>query len=258
MASPARAILRSKLPIVTSVLHQNLTRKTPIRRFLLPLIPERLPQDVNSCKPNCDFRQFHDGRPRGPLWRGKKLIGKEALFVILGLKRFKDDEERLDKFIKTHVLRLLKMDMIAVLSELERQEEVFLAVKIFRIIQKQDWYMPDVFLYKDLIMALAKGKKMDQVMELWEMMRKENLFPDSQTFTEVIRGFLRDGSPADAMNVYEEMKKSPDPPEELPFRVLLKGLLPHPLLRNRVKQDYEELFPDRHVLDPPEEIFGVL
>ncbi|XAR54383.1 hypothetical protein NMG60_11029484 [Bertholletia excelsa] len=213
---------------------------------------------------------YHDGRPRGPLWRGKKMIGKEALFVIAGLKRFKDDEEKLAKFIKTHVSRLLKMDMIAVLNELERQEEVTLALKhpcasirtcvsiqIFRIIQKEEWYKPDVFIYKDLIIALAKCQKMDDVMQLWESMRKEDLFPDSQTYTEVIRGFLRFGSPADAMNIYEDMKNSPDPPEELPFRILLKGLLPHPLLRNKVKQDFEEIFPDSHIYDPPEEIFGL-
>jgi len=76
------------------------------------------------------FREYHDGRPRGPLWRGKKLIGKEALYVISGLKRFKDDEEKLPKFIKTHVLRLLKMDLIAVLTELERQQQVSLALKV--------------------------------------------------------------------------------------------------------------------------------
>ncbi|KAM0952348.1 putative pentatricopeptide repeat-containing protein THA8L [Dioscorea sansibarensis] len=202
-------------------------------------------------------RFYHDGRPRGPLWRGKKMIGKEALFVILGLKRFKDDEEKLDKFIKCHVLRLLKMDMIAVLNELERQEEVSLALKIFKAIQKEDWYKPDVYLYKDLIISLARCRKMEETMKIWESMRKENLFPDSQTYAEVIRGFLRYGSPADAMNIYEDMKQSPDPPEELPFRILLKGLLPHPLLRNRVKQDFEEMFPERHVYDPPEEIFGM-
>lgn len=76
------------------------------------------------------FREYHDGRPRGPLWRGKKLIGKEALFVISGLKRFKDDDDVLHKFIKTHVLRLLKVDIIAVLTELERQQEVSLAFKV--------------------------------------------------------------------------------------------------------------------------------
>lgn len=114
-----------------------------------------------------------------------------------------------------------------------------------------------MYLYKDLIIALAKSKKMDEAMEVWNCMKKENLFPDSQTYGEVIRGFLRYGSPADAMTIYEDMKKSPDPPEELPFRILLKGLLPHPLLRNRVKQDFEELFPQKHIYDPPEEIFGM-
>ncbi|EPS64983.1 hypothetical protein M569_09798, partial [Genlisea aurea] len=202
-------------------------------------------------------RSYHDGRPRGPLWRGKKLIGKEALFVVQGLKRFKDDEEKMDTFVNTHVLRLLKLDMVAVLVELERQEEVDLAIKVFRIIRKQDWYAPDVYLYKDLIVSLARRRKMDKVMELWGDMKKEDLFPDSQTYTEVIRGFLLHGSPADAMNVYEDMKRSPELPEQLPFRVLLKGLLPHPLLRNRVKQDFEEIFPDQRVYDPPEEIFGL-
>lgn len=75
-------------------------------------------------------RFFHDGRPRGPLWRGKKSIGKEALFVILGLKRFKNDEEKLGKFLKSHVSRLLKMDLVTVLGELERQEEGRLALKV--------------------------------------------------------------------------------------------------------------------------------
>lgn len=185
------------------------------------------------------------------------MIGKEALFVISGLKRFKDDEEKLNKFVKSHVKRLLKMDMIAVLTELERQEEVEMALKVFRIIQKEPWYKPDVYMYKDLIISLAKSKKMEVAMQVWENMRKDELFPDSQAYAEVIRGFLQYGSPADAMNIYEDMKNSPDPPEELPFRILLKGLLPHPLLRNRVKQDFEEMFPERHIYDPPEEIFGM-
>lgn len=128
---------------------------------------------------------------------------------------------------------------------------------MFKVMQKQDWYKPDAFLYKDLIIALARSKKMDEVLQVWESMRKENLFPDSQTYTEVIRGFLSCGSPADAMTIYEDMKNSPDPPEELPFRILLKGLLPHPLLRNKVKQDFEEIFPDSGIYDPPQEIFGI-
>ncbi|KAL0398792.1 UNVERIFIED_CONTAM: protein THYLAKOID ASSEMBLY 8-like, chloroplastic [Sesamum radiatum] len=273
----AAIVSRSRAPLLASASHLSriLFSSQSLRSVEAVVSSSPQPPSVSGIFPpalGC-ARRYHDGRPRGPLWRGKKLIGKEALFAILGLKRFKDDNEKLDKFIKTHVLRLLKLDMVAVLNELERQEEVFLAVKVIRFwlyfvlrklyliayvqIQKQDWYKPDVFLYKDLIIALARRKKMDDVMELWESMRKEDLFPDSQTYTEVIRGFLQYGSPADAMNIYEDMKKSPDPPEQLPFRILLKGLLPHPLLRNKVKQDFEEIFPDQRVYDPPEEIFGL-
>ncbi|KAF5191807.1 Thylakoid assembly 8-like protein [Thalictrum thalictroides] len=250
-----RIIWKSRIPFFASTIYQNL---------LIPLKDlsptNNLPNPIRQISLNESIfgtRHYHDGRPRGPLWKGKKMIGKEALFVILGIKRFEDDEQKLNKFIKTHVLRLLKMDLIAVLTELERQEEVYLALKIFNIIQKQDWYKPDVYLYKDLIIALSKNKMMEEAMKIWEAMRNEGLYPDCQTYSEVIRGFLRYGSPADAMNIYEDMKKSPDPPEELPFRILLKGLLPHPLLRNRVAEDFEEMFPDQNIYDPPEEIFGM-
>ena len=87
--------------------------------------------------------------------------------------------------------------------------------QVFKVIRKQYWYRLDAYLYKDQIIALAKCQKMDDAMQLWEDIRQENLFPDCQTYTEMIRGFLRQGSPADAMNVYEDMMKSPEPPEEL-------------------------------------------
>lgn len=125
-----RLFSRSKIPILASIILQNLT-KTPTKNFSFYRFKPKTPiLDFTTHKPILGFRQYHDGRPRGALWRGKKLIGKEALFVILGLKRFKDDEEKLQKFIKTHVIRLLKMDVVAVLIELERQEETILAVKV--------------------------------------------------------------------------------------------------------------------------------
>ncbi|CAN6692824.1 unnamed protein product [Malus baccata var. baccata] len=254
MAMATRAFSRSKFAFFSSILLQNL-KTTPIKSN--PMLLKSTELALESWRPICELRLYHDGRPRGPLWRGKKLIGKEALFVISGLKRYEDEEEKLGKFVNTHVLRLLKTDMIAVLTELERQEEVALAIKVFNVIRKQDWYKPDVYLYKDLIITLARSKKMEDVMLLWDSMKKGDLFPDSQTYTEVIRGFLNSGCPADAMNIYEDMKQSLKEfklglETELPFRILLKGLLPHPLLRNRVKQDFEELFPEQHLYDPPE------
>lgn len=122
------AILRSKLP---KFLPQLIKLKITI--ITNSVISPNLPQISRKThfSPTQLVHYYHDGRPRGSLWRGKKLIGKEAIFVILGLKRFRDDDEKLNKFVKTHVWRLLKMDMVAVLNELERQEEVALAVKVF-------------------------------------------------------------------------------------------------------------------------------
>lgn len=124
----ARFFWKSRIRLLCPIFARNFTAaslKGP------PLAAKHLPMffsGENLSGPLC--REFHDGRPRGPLWRGKKLIGKEALFVIQGLKRFKDDEEKLDRFIETHVSRLLKLDMIAVLGELQRQGEVSLAIKV--------------------------------------------------------------------------------------------------------------------------------
>jgi len=132
-----RAFSRAKPQFLAPLTFQHLIETVPISQPSTPLSlnPKTASVKPDSCKPTNGFflicrRQYHDGRPRGPLWRGKKLIGKEALFVILGLKRIQDDEEKLAQFIKKHVLRLLKLDLIAVLTELERQEEVALALKV--------------------------------------------------------------------------------------------------------------------------------
>ncbi|XP_070664329.1 protein THYLAKOID ASSEMBLY 8-like, chloroplastic isoform X1 [Malus domestica] len=127
-----RAFSRSKFAFFSSILLQNL-KTTPIKST--PMLLKSTELELESWRSIRGLRLYHDGRPRGPLWRVKKLIGKEALFVISGLKRFEDDEEMLGKFVNTPVLRLLKMDMIVVLTELKRQEEVALAIK-FTVVAK--------------------------------------------------------------------------------------------------------------------------
>ncbi|TQD69003.1 hypothetical protein C1H46_045464 [Malus baccata] len=122
-----RAFPRSKFAFFSSILLQNL-KTAPIKST--PMLLKSTELELESWRSIRGLRLYHDGRPRGPLWKVKKLIGKEALFVISGLKRFEDDEEMLGKFVNTPVLRLLKMDMIVVLTELKRQEEVALAIKL--------------------------------------------------------------------------------------------------------------------------------
>ncbi|KAL9371324.1 hypothetical protein Peur_036464 [Populus x canadensis] len=79
---------------------------------------------------------------------------------------------------------------------------------------------PDMFSFRDMLMMLARNKKIE------------------------------------AMDIYEEMRRSPvDPPISLAFRVILKGLIPFPELREQVKDDFLELSPDMTVYDPAEDLF---
>ncbi|GLT41780.1 hypothetical protein SLA2020_158230 [Shorea laevis] len=57
------------------------------------------------------------------------------------------------------------------------------------------------------------------------------------------------------MEIYDEMRQSPDPPLSLPFRVILKGLLSCPELREKVRDDFLQHFPEMIVYDPPEDLF---
>jgi hypothetical protein len=64
------------------------------------------------------------------IWRRKKEMGKEGLIVAKELKRLRSDSVRLDRFIRSNVSRLLKSDLFAVLAEFQRQDQVFLCMKV--------------------------------------------------------------------------------------------------------------------------------
>ncbi|KAK6138296.1 hypothetical protein DH2020_027987 [Rehmannia glutinosa] len=171
---------------------QNLLRRASLRR--LELHPH--PHTTN-------IRHVITGAASSPslsIWRRKKEMGKEGLMVAKELKRLQCHPLRFERFMKTHVSRLLKSDLVAVLVEFQRQNLVSLSMK-------------------------------------------------------VIPAFLDSGLPDEAMRIYDEMRCSPDPPLSLPFRVILKGLIPYPELREKVKDDFLELFPGMIIYDPPEDLF---
>ncbi|MCO5583685.1 hypothetical protein L7F22_037598 [Adiantum nelumboides] len=64
---------------------------------------------------------------RSPLWKGR-AGSKEALLVVRELKRAKKDPWKLHVLLRTKVDRLLKLDLIATLNELQRLEEVDIAL----------------------------------------------------------------------------------------------------------------------------------
>ncbi|KDP43207.1 hypothetical protein JCGZ_22759 [Jatropha curcas] len=182
-------------------------------------------------------------------------MGKEGLIVAKELKRLQSNPVRLDWFIKSHVSRLLKSDLVAVLAEFQRQDQVFLCMKLYNVVRKEIWYRPDMFFYRDMLMMLARNRKVDEVKLVWQDLKREGVLFDQHTFGDIIRAFLDSGLPSEAMDTYEEMRKSPDLPLSLPFRVILKGLIPYPDLREQVKDDFLELFPNMIVYDPAEDLF---
>lgn len=132
---------------------------------------------------------------------------------------------------------------------------VYLAFQIYDVVRKEIWYKPDMFFYRDMLMMLARNKKVDESKQVWEDLKREGVLFDQHTFGDIIRAYLDSGLPSEAMEIYDEMRRSPDPPISLPFRVILKGLLPYPELREKVKDEFLELFPGMIVYDPPEDLF---
>ncbi|KAI4368644.1 hypothetical protein MLD38_017180 [Melastoma candidum] len=188
------------------------------------------------------------------IWRRKKEIGKEGLIAAKELKRLQSNPVRLGRFIKSHVSRLLKSDLVAVLAELQRQDLVPLSMKLYDVVRREIWYRPDMFFYRDMLMMLARNKMVEESRQVWDDLKNENILFDQHTFGDLVRAFLDSGLLSEAMRIYEEMRSSPDPPLSLPYRVILRGLIPYPELREKVKDDFLDLFPSMIVYDPPDDL----
>ncbi|XP_075106466.1 pentatricopeptide repeat-containing protein At1g62350-like [Nicotiana tabacum] len=228
----------------------NLVRRASPRLIVLP----------HSSNSSFGIRQIITGSsssssPSVSIWRRKKEMGKEGLMVAKELKRLQSNPIRFERFIKSHVSRLLKSDLVAVLAEFQRQDLVSLSMRLYEVVRKEIWYRPDMFFFRDMLFMLARNKSVDEAKKVWDDLKKEGVLFDQHTFGDLVRAFLDGGLPSEAMHIYDEMRRSPDPPMSLPYRVILKGLLTYPELREKVKDDFLELFPDIVVYDPPEDLF---
>ncbi|KAI5057320.1 hypothetical protein GOP47_0027335 [Adiantum capillus-veneris] len=183
-------------------------------------------------------------RPRGPLWRGMKGIGKEALHVLGEVKRTKSDKIELGNSFQHKVARLLKMDLLAVLQELQRQNEVDLAMRVFNVIRKEFWYKPDIYLYKDMLHCLARNKRVHDCERLLKDFKVEGLPPDGLLLTEVMTAYLECGMLPQAMETFDEMRKGSIPPDAPAFKVLLKFLkrMGKKELRSKIRSEYMEFY----------------
>lgn len=174
--------------------------------------------------------------------------------VAKELKRLQCNPVRFERFMRTQVSRLLKSDLVAVLAEFQRQNLVELSMKLYNVVRKEIWYRPDMYFYRDMLMMLARNKRVDEARMVWDDLKRENVLFDQHTFGDLVWAFSDAGLPKEAMRIYDEMRGSPDPPVCMPYRIILKGLIPYPELREKVKDDFFELFPGMIVYDPPDYI----
>jgi hypothetical protein len=81
------------------------------------------------------FSSSSASSPSLSIWRRKKEMGKEGLMVVAQLKRLAalppaGRSPRLEQYTRSHVSRLLRTDLLAVLAELLRQDHVVLSMKV--------------------------------------------------------------------------------------------------------------------------------
>ncbi|CAL8177680.1 unnamed protein product [Prunus armeniaca] len=159
-----------------------------------------------------------------PLQKGRHL-SIEAIQTVQALKRAKKNQSFLDQAFDSKFRRLLKLDMMAVLRDLLRQNECFLALKVFEDIRKEHWYRPQVSLYADMIKVMASNELFEQVELLCLCLKKEtNLHPELEAFNALLTTLISFNIPKLAMECYYLMKEVGCEPDRSSFRILINGL----------------------------------
>lgn len=110
--------------------------------ILLRRVKHSIPQSffllrqIGFANSDLTVRSYLSGPASSPslsIWRRKKEMSKEGLIAAKELKRLQTKLVRLDRFISSHVSRLLKSDLVSVLAEFQRQDQVFLCMKVNQI-----------------------------------------------------------------------------------------------------------------------------
>ncbi|KAK4788810.1 hypothetical protein SAY86_020129 [Trapa natans] len=163
---------------------------------------------------------------RRPLQRGRDLSG-EAIQAVQALKRANGRccHVSLQRALDFNFRRLLKLDMIAVLRELLRQNECALALEVFEDIRKEHWYRPQVSLYAEAIESLASNGLLDQVKTLYfELRRESGVGLEIESFNSLLRTFTSFSLTELALDCYNFMNEVGCIPEVTSFRILISGL----------------------------------
>ncbi|KAK2992086.1 hypothetical protein RJ640_023469 [Escallonia rubra] len=163
---------------------------------------------------------------RKPLQKGRNL-SIEAIQTVQALKRAikTHDDSLVHHVFDSNFRRLLKLDMMAVLRELLRQQQCLLALKGFEEMRKEYWYKPQVSLYADIISVLGSNGLFEQVQLLFMDLKSESsLEPDIKGFNALLDTLMSFKLTGLAIECFYLMKSVGCEPDRLTFRILIKGL----------------------------------
>ncbi|PWA75566.1 pentatricopeptide repeat protein [Artemisia annua] len=152
------------------------------------------------------------------------VLSTEAIQAVQSLKLASKNPAKLDQVFNSKVNRLLKDDLLDAFSELQRQQHLDLALKVFEHMRKEAWYEPDHSLYGDLMLMFGKKKLIDRVEKLFAELMSEGLEPDTRAYTELIGAYLKVEMIDKAMETYELMKASGCIPDELTLTIMIRYL----------------------------------
>lgn len=156
------------------------------------------------------------------MWKSR-VLSTEAIQAVQSLKLAKSPD-KLEQIFSSRISRLLKADLLDTLTELKRQNELDLALKVFEFLRKEVWYEPDLSLFSDMILMFGKNKLISMVEELFSELKKEGLEPDTRAYTELIGAYLQVDMIEKAMETYESMKTSGCAPDKLTLTILIRNL----------------------------------
>lgn len=150
-------------------------------------------------------------------------MSTEAIQAVQSLKLAKSPS-KLEQVFNTRLTRLLKADLLDTLADLQRQNELDLALKVFDFVRKESWYAPDISLYNDMILLLGKNKLVQKAEDLFDELKKEGLQPDTRAYTELIGAYFQVDMVDKAMETYTQMKASGCAPDKLTLMIMVRNL----------------------------------
>lgn len=176
-----------------------------------------------NCKNNremiivCGLRKSYGKKPPS------RVLSKEAIQVIHALKLAKSSD-KLEQVLNANLARLLKVDVLDLLAELQRQNQLHLSLKVFKFIREEPGYDTLLSLYSDMILLFGRNKMIDMAEELFSQVMGKGLKPDTRMYTEMIGAYIQVGMTEKAMEIYRAMKASDCSPDRLTFMILIRNL----------------------------------